>query len=574
MSINREGKGRPSWSVGLDDEDFRESDTITSNANTSSIDFAKPLPPIPQTKQHGVDESYDLQMTRADEAQRASQLRSAKDLRRTQHQHPEILRPGTTSQAAFSCPEIANEQHPEILRPGIVSTPASHKSRVGHYLSAITSSPFQITTRCNTHSSEAEPCLRSEPTTPIENRNEFTPDHSSRPRFVPRKPSYVQAFIEQEPSPGATSTYSAYRPSEPLRPGNQAVRPSDRIDETRRPTESTSSRQRSNAVSSSSAVTFVDGVLFEMVSPPPAPSSSAPPDRGRPTYTSPRTRSRSPSPAYGAFVKDWPRQTRRSFFERTQARIESSVNERLVKAGLRPPPSFKVLKVEKSPTSTSSMIEEQQKRINATPSLSTEAAWQARIERLQRRGEQQQLTVPPFRQLKDQRKPSWDISSDEDEAQVSSSAPAQHIRKRPNLHTNLAPPGITEFQGLNKTSPMDISNAKDFADSHSRNASDDSLFLNLDPDKNNTQNPESTSFFASDYSRKQLAASEEKYQIIPAESHGEQEEKETELIKANPSTCLSQDQPSPIDDRRGLPSQAQRRTLVKKKGMHLRQTTD
>ncbi|KAI0875986.1 hypothetical protein GGS24DRAFT_453130 [Hypoxylon argillaceum] len=73
--------------------------------------------------------------------------------------------------------------------------------------------------------------------------------------------------------------------------------------------------------------------------------------RGRQTSASSQyPRSRSCSPAYGAWQSDHPRQRRPSFIERTQERIERSIHEHLVKAGQRPLPSFKVVKVTKSAT--------------------------------------------------------------------------------------------------------------------------------------------------------------------------------------------------------------------------------
>ena len=703
-----------SWSHGLDDASpWEDLDRNRRNARTPGVNLDKALPPTPQSipihlrasessalpgssnRRANMPESrgrgdLGVESLRGDEAQlRTSQLKPAKDLRLAQGQYPDIPRPRTAFEAGVgtsTVPRGASEQHPEILRPGTafqgaVSTPmvtnktddqdvVTMTDRVNQYLDAITSWPFTITTKSVNRDSGAEvdhpdalrPGSVPPSMTPKENSSERTSERSSLPRFIPRKPSYVETTLDTQPSPSPVPIYSAYRPPEarggqspridavpaPVSPSETAIthyRDADKDNEdaptmalsrTPRLTEPTSSRQRSNAISSPSAMTFVDGVLFEMMSPPitpnlppastpipipvPTPISTpipipipSPPassrgrgrGRGRQvSTTSTRNPSRSPSPAYGSWSSDRPRQTRRSFFSRTQARIENSVNERLIKAGLRAPPSFKVLKVEKSLTSTAAMVHEEQKRISLaeSPSAAAEAekTWRARMERLQRRGEVENITVGEPARLaapKPRRKPSWEISSDEGEDEdetemgmrMGTSVPARKpvppavARNRPRLSIDTsvgsgAPGDTGEVQGMSNSSiptpPKNMSDANDLSSSRCTRNRTDSLFLGSG-DSGSTQ---SSSFFASEYARKQLAASNmERNQIEiapsaePSEKQVGQEERESNM-KAD-SSAREQRLHLPIDDRRNLPSQTQRRTLVKKKGMQLRKAT-
>ncbi|KAI1487163.1 hypothetical protein F5X96DRAFT_687457 [Biscogniauxia mediterranea] len=78
---------------------------------------------------------------------------------------------------------------------------------------------------------------------------------------------------------------------------------------------------------------------IQLPSPCPSPSPSSPSSPSR----------REPSPSRGAWHSEHPRQKRASFIDRAQERMSRSIHEHLVKAGRRPPPSFEVLSVTKSP---------------------------------------------------------------------------------------------------------------------------------------------------------------------------------------------------------------------------------
>ncbi|KAI0600015.1 hypothetical protein F4775DRAFT_590734 [Biscogniauxia sp. FL1348] len=76
--------------------------------------------------------------------------------------------------------------------------------------------------------------------------------------------------------------------------------------------------------------------------PSPCPSLS-------PSPSSSSSPSREPSPSRGAWYSEHPRQKRPSFIDRAQERMSRSIHEHLVKAGRRPPPSFEVISMSKSP---------------------------------------------------------------------------------------------------------------------------------------------------------------------------------------------------------------------------------
>ncbi|KAI8631974.1 hypothetical protein F5Y19DRAFT_381460 [Xylariaceae sp. FL1651] len=236
--------------------------------------------------------------------------------------------------------------------------------------------------------------------------NKSTSNRMDYGSHKPQTPSYAQPMLRNSNASRPTSVYSAYQPSasKPNQGQNDhTVRastslygtpnadygddPSD-VDDTRsnystttysrapRPISRTSrssvqstrvgelsemSNQRNSQVQAypppSAATRRVDGIDYDMVSlartrtPAAAPLPTDFHGRGRQTSTSStHSRSRSPSPAFGAWKTDKPRQKRASFIDRTQERIERSINEHLMKAGRRPPPSFKVRSVEKSPT--------------------------------------------------------------------------------------------------------------------------------------------------------------------------------------------------------------------------------
>ncbi|KAI1113362.1 hypothetical protein F5Y14DRAFT_213244 [Nemania sp. NC0429] len=144
----------------------------------------------------------------------------------------------------------------------------------------------------------------------------------------------------------------------------------------------------------------VDGVDFEVVSPlpptsipAPAPAHTASGDRGRsqaPTVSA-HPRTRSPSPAYGAWQSDHPRQRRPSFLERAQTRLQNSLHEHLVKAGRRPLPSFTVRKVTKAQSGDVGTRYEAKRPADPAPPLPpiTREEWVARVDKLMRSKQEQ-----------------------------------------------------------------------------------------------------------------------------------------------------------------------------------------
>ncbi|KAI1426599.1 hypothetical protein F5Y12DRAFT_271695 [Xylaria sp. FL1777] len=388
----------------------------------------------------------------------------------------------------------------------------------------------------------------------------------------------------------------------------------------------------------------VDGVDFKMVSAPvastyssaPAPIPiSAPTHAPTPTPTISSTNgserrvstssiySRSSSPAYGAWESDQPRQKRPSFLERAQARLEHSFHEHLVKAGLRPPHSFNVLKVEKS----SGNRPKDEARKSAVLSRSTGV----------------QPTASNTRAKKRQSKETWDISSGseaelEAEAEMSQvkqrllraasppsvtpaggTAPTCSVRRGPSLHVNTSfedssvPLGIVELQasknhdcgsvsGYEKplelpAVPFDRYDDSDTDGLAPTNSSNDSLFLGHG--KSSMQSAASSSFFASEYAQRRAASMErdqEAQQPSQAQSsamHQEDQDKESKVNRAKSAPPLSLEQlqfaalpspfedlgqPFPFDNRRDLPSQTKqqdtsRRTLIKRKDIPLRSAT-
>ncbi|KAI0164632.1 hypothetical protein GGR57DRAFT_205631 [Xylariaceae sp. FL1272] len=82
------------------------------------------------------------------------------------------------------------------------------------------------------------------------------------------------------------------------------------------------------------------------------PIAITPEERGRAqvrSVSTPRAPSRSPSPAYGSWVDDHPKQKRASFADRAHEHWHKWENEHLMKAGRRPNPTFHVGSVAKNP---------------------------------------------------------------------------------------------------------------------------------------------------------------------------------------------------------------------------------
>jgi hypothetical protein len=312
----------------------------------------------------------------------------------------------------------------------------------------------------------------------------------------------------------------------------------------------------------SRSITRVDGVDFEMVSsavastPAPALAAAATPApmppsvRGRPTSAASSTysRSRSPSPAYGAWESDRPRQKRASFLDRAQERIERSINDKLVKAGRRPLPSFKVNRVEKSPTEAVAMWEGKSLP-PPPPSSQAQASPRERIptpqggtyvEHRERRPMATTSTGAKHRpERQGERRESWEISSGseaEDETELFFSmqyqsrapilpAPASALRAAaapimrrgtPELRINTSfanvPVGVAELEAPLEPFPdFNVEDEVEGAPTLPRNDDDDSLFLGHG--QSGIRHPASYSFFSSDYAQRQVAARMETDQI-------------------------------------------------------------
>ncbi|KAI0508634.1 hypothetical protein F5B22DRAFT_658946 [Xylaria bambusicola] len=633
-----------SWSVGFDDENQSELARNRSNASTPAIDLDKPLPPIPRVEQRTVGNNeepgqhYDMSSTdhrdfaytQGGSAQApnisAAQLKPAKNLRRPRRYA--IVGPETLFQGA-----------PISSTPSKGSNKSNNADRAEQHIAAISTTPSKVKSEDNSgsgdevehrHPAVLRPGQAARSTTARDQSTKPMSEHSSRSGSGPQKASYAQSSRCDQDATRPATKYSAYRPDRSgmdQRSQGHVVRSSvslhgapsahykdaDEDDDdarsayssatyscTPRRTDYSSSAEQdslsipSNDVSSSRDVTYVDGVPFEMVSAPvtpipsptPVPTPMAPspaPSRGRGQHVSSRssrTQSRSPSPAYGALTPHRPRQTQPSFLERAQERLENSVNKRLVKAGLRTPPSFSVLKVEKSPSSAS-LIPQEQENATSSPSLA-ETSWRARIERLQKRSEQPPI-LPPLPK-KQRRRDSWEISSESETELMSRNAvPADAVRKRLNLRINIdvGDGAIADVAQSQERSKHFIPR-KPVGDADSNTSteySDDSLFLG----RGSTKRRENSSFFASEYARKRAAS------MARGQTTELSQEENGESKKAQSSAPLSREQlqfaalpspvedlhkPFPFDDRRDLPSQTLQHTSAKKGGMQLRKPTD
>ncbi|KAK5634126.1 hypothetical protein RRF57_009840 [Xylaria bambusicola] len=641
----------PSRPVGFDDDSQWELARNRGNASAPAVDIDKPLPPIPRVEQRTVGnneqptssgphygrsstEHHDFAVTHDDRAQvpniSASHLKPAEGLRPSQRFA--ILRPETPFQGATgdsSPSKDPNGSNNEVQSAGRVEQYTAAKPTTSSKIKSEHANngddkpdPFHPAVLRPGHAARST-TMREQGTKPI-------PEHSGSSGSRPQKAYYSQASCYDQTATRPVAKYPAYRPPRSgvkQRPRGHVVRsavslydaPSthykdaDENDDDARSVYSSATYSctprrtdyglspsqgsrptRSNDISSLRAVTYADGVPFEIVSAPispiPSPTPTAAPTpiapspapsrgRGRQISTaSTRTQSRSPSPAYGALTPHRPRQTQPSFFERAQARLENSVNERLVKAGLRAPPSFNVLGVEKSPSSSSSMLQEYH---NATPSPSSaEVSWRARIERLQKWSEQPPMLAPlPQKQ---QRKDSWEISSESEAELMSRNAiPSDVVRKRPNLRINTAVSddaavGVAQSQEQSKHFiPCKlVGDANSIA---STQYSDDSLFLGR-----SIQRQENSSFFASEYAQKRAAkmAKSQTTEFRRGEAAESKKTQSSPLLSreqlqfaALPSPMEDLGKPFPFDDRRDLPSQTQKRALVKKKGTQLRKPT-
>ncbi|KAI1272909.1 hypothetical protein F5Y07DRAFT_279163 [Xylaria sp. FL0933] len=328
--------------------------------------------------------------------------------------------------------------------------------------------------------------------------------------------------------------------------------------------------------------------------------------------TASQSRSRSPSPAYGAWNSEQPRQRRPSFLERAQERLEHSFNDQLVKARLRPLPSFKVKKVEKPipgkipgdrgdgvqnpitlnimATSASSIIQApstipRARRTKSTEkwdiSSDSEAELEAEAERLRRAWKP--LPPTPVSTSPDKRDPALHIDTNF----VGGSLPGKFIAYQPpkkqahNSHTAL--------HGPLKPSALASEETCDVSRSLSQRSSDESLFLGND--KGGMNFAAGDSFFSSEYAqaqREHAAKKQQEVSSLPQESFRDRVsaslKQPDRVVETSRRFSWEDDQDSveavgrslPLNDRYSLPSQtsqddpARKRTLSRKKGMQLR----
>ncbi|KAI3330861.1 hypothetical protein F4824DRAFT_326282 [Ustulina deusta] len=635
-------------SIDVGDESQWELDSNGSKESTLAVLFDKPPPPGYRASKRTVgegtrpsssgEESRDFPVNLSlpnkpyvihgdggqSQTSNTSQLKPAKGLRRTRH--PSILRPRTEFQSG-ECGASTSSKAPETPdeKPIVQSGNSDDNTRLTHP-AALCSGQANWSRATSDYGDE-----------PKTKRISYSSSNQE-------KPLYYRTGAHGNHASRPIATYSAYRPpaaGPSQEPQHHTIRTSVSLcetpstyhrgnasengDDTRsnysiatysdapRPTSHLSSRGAhstpKNGFSSSRRVARIGGVDFELVSAPFAPTPSpaptpvptpAPTVGPAPSVSSAHgcggqvsmyPPSRSPSPAYGAWESDQPRQKQPSFLERTQARLEHSIHEHLVKAGLRPLPSFKVLGVEKSPTDNAPMRPEQEGRRSPVHSPSAEASWRTRVKRLQSGGSQQPPVPIPLAE-KRQSEEDWEISS-------GSEAEAEPIHAKQRLRNSglrsLTPVGGAALTSSIGRGPKLRINTS-FGES-SVPSSDDSLFLGRG--NSGLKHPASYSFFSSEYAQRRLAADMERDQAAEqrqpaqAQSSGsprDQDEK-VELNRARSSTPLSREQlqfaalpspledlgrPFPFDDRRDLPSHtrpqdpAKKHSLMKKKGMQLR----
>ncbi|KAI1329548.1 hypothetical protein F5Y16DRAFT_88599 [Xylariaceae sp. FL0255] len=288
---------------------------------------------------------------------------------------------------------------------------------------------------------------------------------------------------------------------------------------------------------SSASVHRVEGVDFEMMtpittrspSPLPSPAPLNEPFRGRgvnrpiSTYSSmSSSRSRSPSPGYGSYQGERPKQ-KRSFIDRAQERIHSKVSETLVKAGRRPLPTFQVNRVDRSPVDDSF----DQYRPPPPPKDNTVARRQRVLNEQQQQQQQhsrplvQPRSVPsqnfsrpiaaPVQEFPDKSREDedWDIRSSEEELTMATSRrpgptaaalpPTQETRRHFQAYRPPPPPvPVYELDTSDRPQPPQLRRCV----SAFGERDDDSLFL----DGRAPNQEAGYSFFSSEYTQRCTAA--------------------------------------------------------------------
>ncbi|KAI1177498.1 hypothetical protein F4777DRAFT_596659 [Nemania sp. FL0916] len=310
--------------------------------------------------------------------------------------------------------------------------------------------------------------------------------------------------------------------------------------------------------------------------------------------------------AYGAYHSDYPRQ-KVSIFQQWREKIDRSVHEHLVKAGIRPLPTFKVNSVVKTTSFIAWQAAEtkETKSEHSSPAIpssssetktETESEFRQRIERLRappppaepRKSESGSRPITSDSSVSEQptlrRKWSWEVSDEsegEEEAEAAELALLDRIereQRQPSEYPHSAPAHAGSFQSTTHSSA-----AGQLVDTESID-SNESLFIGRRrSDIINYSRP--SSFFSTDYARRQLAdigdkrkaetqvfqpyskpqfqlsrdqmgAEEEPQQLLPrAKSWGSQPQDQLDLPSSPPYLVNTEQQLSIVDHRHGLPSQ-------------------
>ncbi|CAJ2501392.1 Uu.00g042450.m01.CDS01 [Anthostomella pinea] len=393
----------------IDINDRRNWEVDSSNGSTVAIVYDKKPPPgllatralkqrrdremdVPSTA-FGVDETVSSHGEHVEPKSdhRVKKLRRPRDeatLAQLEAGSPAQLRPATG---------LSGSRHPASMKPGS-GRPTQNGDKQGGEPSRQTQHPAM---------------LRPGPAAPPQGRSEYGDDSSKRQRhpsvmrpgsaageplakrtsyggFKPQKPVYREPS-QQSSSERPVSTHTAYQPPAPepsqsrqsstkqqnlnlygapmrddggsdddLRSNytsaTYSFTPNDSKPLARSGVQSSRISQRSNRQTPHSAAASPYGVGIELVSstqamtPVRGRGRGSIPSRGSSTSQAPPTPARrDASPSRGAWTSDHPRQKRGSFVDRAQQHIQRSIREHLVKAGLRPLPSFEVKSVCKSP---------------------------------------------------------------------------------------------------------------------------------------------------------------------------------------------------------------------------------
>ncbi|KAI0817106.1 hypothetical protein GGR55DRAFT_3447 [Xylaria sp. FL0064] len=322
--------------------------------------------------------------------------------------------------------------------------------------------------------------------------------------------------------------------------------------------------------------------------------------------------SRSPSPAYGAWDSEQPRQRRPSFLERAQERLEHSINDRLVKAGIRPLPGFKVKRVEKptlgkipgdrgdgvrNPVALNIMATSASSRIMPPGTIArlrktkstekwdissdSEAELEAEVERIRRASKT--LPPTPVSTSPNKRGPVSHIGTNF----VGGSLPGKFVAYQPSKKQSRD--CHTAFHRPLKPSALASEVTCNVARSVSTRSSDESLFLG--ENKGGMKFAAVESFFSSEYAQAQrdhAAKRQQELSLLPQKSFRDRVSASMKQadrgVEASRRFSWEDDQVSvevverslPLNDRYSLPSQirqddpARKRTLSRKKGMQLR----